>query len=505
MFHSIQYKFLERVKSQPLAPAIIDGQATYRYRDLAVDADGICRTLQSRGCRKGTVVAILANNSPNYVASYYGILAAGGVVAALNTQERPETWLRQLIHCGAKLLITDKSVRGVEEIGDAVEQLSVETLGSNSDSRYSDDINLLSFGSEPNRDALASIIYTSGTTGEPKGIMLSHGNLAENMAAICSCLPILSSDRCLAVLPFYYSFGNSVMHTHLAQGACLVLQKNIAFPQQVLETITNQEITSIHGVPVTFSMLFRRIDLKKHNLSSLRYLAQAGGPMSSSEKLDLRRELPGTQFYAMYGQTEATARLTCLADEDLLQRPDSVGKPIPGVEISVRNENGDDCSEGQVGEIWVKGPNVMLGYWKDDKATNAVVRNGWLRTGDLGFLDADRFLYISGRANDMIKTGANRVFPAEIEEVIAAFPEVAEVAVVGVPDPLLGEKIVACIIKKDGREVSERTIQARCLQKLATFKVPKEVRFTKLLPRTASGKLQRNRIAVQLKEATFDV
>jgi len=494
----IHQSMLLGAKATPRDPAIVDGPVTWSYSDLALSVDCARQELIAHGCKAGTVVAVLANNSKEYIAYYYGILAAGGVVVALNAQERPATWLRQLNHCGARITVVDSSIKGVEKIRRTVNCLSVDELGSNSKSSNLADVDLANTNSESDPRSLASIIYTSGTTGEPKGIMLSHRNLFENMVAIRLCLPIQSSDRCLVVLPFYYSFGNSVLHTHLAAGACLVLQRNIAFPQLVLQAIADQKITSVYGVPLTFSILFESVDLKNHNLTSLKYIGQAGGPMSASQRQRLRNHLPGVRIYVMYGQTEATARLTCLDSADSMEKPESVGKPIAGVQIRIYSEKGDECKAGQSGEIQVKGPNVMMGYWNDKTATSLAIADGWLKTGDLGYLDADGYLYISGRANDMIKTGANRVFPAEIEDVILNFPEVSDVAVAGVPDSVLGEKIGACIVRCNCASLSEIEVRARCLRNLAPFKVPKEILFVDCVPRTANGKTRRNKVVAML-------
>jgi acyl-CoA synthetase (AMP-forming)/AMP-acid ligase II len=208
----------------------------------------------------------------------------------------------------------------------------------------------------------------------------------------------------------------------------------------------------------------------------------------------LRAELPKTRLFIMYGQTEATARLTYLPAEDLAEKLGSVGIPVDGIEIEVQLD-GRPVRAGEIGEICARGASIMQGYWKDPAATRDVIRDGWLRTGDLGHLDADGYLFIDGRTVDMIKVGAFRVSPQEVEEVIAAVPGVEEVCAAAMPDELLGQAVKAVIVKREGAVIDERAVKAYCRQNLAAYKVPKLVEFVSVMPRTASGKIQRFKLA----------
>jgi acyl-CoA synthetase (AMP-forming)/AMP-acid ligase II len=349
----------------------------------------------------------------------------------------------------------------------------------------------------PAADELAAIIYTSGTTGRPKGVMLSHGNLYSNARAIIEYLDLTARDRGLCVLPFHFSYGASVLHSHLLSGAFLALEDNFAFPQATLQRLQDEAITGFAGVPSTFALLLGRCRLNEFDLSRLRYITQAGGAMPRSLIERLREQTPGVRLFIMYGQTEATARLTYLPPEKLDEKAGSVGIAIPGVQIEVRDQ-GKPAPPGVVGEIHARGPNIMLGYWNDAAATASVLSDGWLRTGDLGRRDAEGYLYIEGRSIEMIKVGAFRVSPQEVEEVIAALDGVEEVAVAAIPDELLGQSIKAVLVPRPGVQLEMLAVKAHCRQHLAAYKVPKVVEFATSLPRTSSGKVQRFKLAQEI-------
>lgn len=214
----------------------------------------------------------------------------------------------------------------------------------------------------------------------------------------------------------------------------------------------------------------------------------------------LQRALPHVDIIVMYGQTEATARLTWLPAQRLSEKMGSVGIPIPGVRIEVRNEAGAPADVGEVGEVWAQGPNVMLGYWRDPQASAAVLRDGWLRTGDMGHLDHDGYLYLVGRRSDMIKVGAHRIHPQDIEEAIAELDGVQEVAVVGVEDELLGQSIKAFVVPAAGAELDAMRVQRHCRERLAAYKVPKQVEIVASLPKTASGKVRRAELTTEVRQ-----
>jgi acyl-CoA synthetase (AMP-forming)/AMP-acid ligase II len=346
-------------------------------------------------------------------------------------------------------------------------------------------------------EAPALMIYTSGTTSRPKGVLLSNGNLLANARTIAAYLNITTTDKVLCGLPFHFSYGSSVLNSNLIAGAQLLLEDNFAFPQQTLRRMQEESITGFPGVPSTFALLLGRCQLSDFDLSRLRYITQAGGSMPRAQIEKLRQLLPHTQVFIMYGQTEATARLSYLSPRELERKLGSVGKPLAGVDIEVRAD-GRVLPAGEVGEICARGPNVMLGYWREPELSSQALQEGWLYTGDLGHFDDEGFLYIDGRAVEMIKVGAFRVSPQEVEEVLATFPGVQEVAVTGIADPVLGQSIKAVLVLREGIAADLMGVKAHCRQHLANYKVPKVVEFAAVLPRTASGKVQRFKLAQSL-------
>ena len=491
------------VARAPDAAALAWHGIAWTYRDLG-HAVGIVRAaLAARYIPRGAAVAILLRNSPHYVATFYGVMAAGCVAVPLNVHESAAVLKHQIEHSEARLVAGDPAHPEWSAIAATAERLQIGLLaistvdGPDCLESFARDVGAAdgdAAGAASGEHDLAAIIYTSGTTGQPKGVMLSHGNLASNAAAIAEYLRLRPADRGLCVLPLTFAYGNSVLHSHLLAGARLSLEEHLAFPHLVLQRIQDEAITGFPGVPATFAVLLTRCRTGDFDLTSLRYVTQAGGPMPAALMQRLRRELPKVEIFVMYGQTEATARLTYLPPERLDDKQGSVGVPISGVDVSIRQID-RSFPGGTSGEICVRGPNVMLGYWKDALATTAVLRDGWLHTGDLGHVDREGYLYIDGRIVEMIKVGAYRVSPMEIEEAIALLPGVADVAAVAVPDDLLGHAIKAVIVPATGATLDIRAVKAHCRQRLAKYKIPRIVEFVDALPRTASGKVQRRRLA----------
>jgi acyl-CoA synthetase (AMP-forming)/AMP-acid ligase II len=501
MLTSVVHGLESAVRGSPGAAALATRDTVWTYRELASAVEAAQRALCARSARRGSRVALLLSNSPQYVALYYGAMAAGRVAVPLNTLERHTTLTQQIRHCGASLLCGDPahpewaavSAEAAEfgvdvmqvprQSGPEAVTLFIESLRASSRVEPHMEIR----GDEP-----AVIFFTSGTTGRPKGVLLSHRNLASNAEAIAAYLSLTAADRGLCVLPMHFSYGNSVLNTHLISGARLGLEDSLAFPQLILQRMQDEAITGFAGVPSTFSVLRARSHPQNFDLRALRYITQAGAAMPSALASWLRQEFPAARLFLMYGQTEATARLTYLPPERLRDKPGSVGIPVSGVEIDVIRA-GRKALEQEIGEVRVRGPNVMLGYWQDADATAKVLRDGWLYTGDLGHRDAEGYLYLDGRASDLIKTGSYRVSPEEVEEVIATLAGVSEVGVTAVADELLGHAIKAVIVAHGSLDA--KTVQAHCRARLASYKIPKVIEFASALPRTASGKLQRAKLA----------
>lgn len=502
-----------RAREMPNKTFVVQGQRRFTYGEINQKTVRLAAFLLGNGLQKGDRVGILSENSPEYIASYFAVQKAGGIPVDINFHYSAYEIKKIINHCSASILIVEDKYRKVvvdfiKETPSIYAIISIDTRSS-VPSSLSIEENIPShvrciclddavkkeekrsaFPSSAGED-IASIVYTSGTTGEPKGVMLSHDNFMANACSIIDYLHLTESDRVMVVLPFCYSYGKSLLTTHLLVGGTLILENSFMYPNVVLEKMVEEGVTGFAGVPSTFAILLNRSNIRKYLFPKLRYVTQAGGAMPPRHAFEFSKILPLTEIYIMYGQTEATARLTYLEPRDLHKKPGSIGKPIPRVNIELVKDSGTVAEEGQEGEIVVRGKNVMLGYWNNMEETAKVLQDGTLYTGDIAKKDQDGYLYIVGRRSDMMKSGANRISPKEIEEVILELSEVHEAAVVGVYDEILGEAIRAVIVLREGREMDAKKVQRHCQAKLASFKIPKEVVFVGELPKTSSGKVRR--------------
>ena len=322
--------------------------------------------------------------------------------------------------------------------------------------------------------------------------MLSHLNFVANARSIVQYLELTAADRVMVVLPFYYVYGLSLLHTHIAVGGSLVLDNRFAFPNVILRAIQEHRVTGFAGVPSTFALLLHRSNIAEANTSALRYVTQAGGPMPPALLQKWLEVVPAVPFFVMYGATEAAARLSYLHPSELRRRPGSIGRAIPGVELQVITDDGRGAKSGEVGEILARGSNIASGYWKSPDETAERFQFGGFRTGDLGFTDADGYFYVVGRRHDMIKVGAHRVAASEIEDVLHEHPAIFEAAVVGEVHPLLGEAPVAHVALRDGAQIDGPGVIAACRVRLPEHKVPSRVVFHAELPKTPAGKIAKD-------------
>ena len=501
----------------PEKDAVIQGDRRIRYGVLRERSQAVACFLLREGIRVGDRVALLMENSPEYILSYFGILLAGGIVVPLSDQITVRGLVKILSDCTPTSIFVQGNLLGVVN-----ESLSVSEIASirlvvvadegpwmgkkrenEADVVFPTGIRVVHFSDIDQQEggtdgfpdipeaSVALILYTSGTTGEPKGVMQTHKNLAANAESITRYLNLTDNDRIMTILPFYYSYGNSLLTTHICVGGSLVLENSFLYPNGVLDKMVQEHVTGISGVPSTFAILLNRSGIRKYAFPDLRYITQAGGAMSPKHALELINVLPGAKIYIMYGQTEAAARLSYLDPGDLLRKAGSIGKAIPGVTLTVKKDGTVPAIAGEVGEIVAQGDNVMAGYWNNPAETAKVLKADGLHTGDLARMDEDGYLFIVGRMSDMIKSGAHRISPKEIEEVILEYPAVHEVAVVGVEDEYLGEAIVAHVVPKEGRKLAGWEIQAHCRGILPPYEVPRTVIVCAELPKTQSGKIKK--------------
>ncbi len=342
---------------------------------------------------------------------------------------------------------------------------------------------------------LAALLYTSGSTGRPKGVMLSHDNLVWVTRAIAGYLENVSSDVILNVLPLSFGYGLTQVLTAFHVGACVVLERSFAYPQMLLKRIAEERVTGVPLVPTMWAMLMQR-DLGRCDLSSLRYVTNAGAAISVEHVRQVRRMLPWVRIYAMYGQTECI-RASYLAADEIDARPDSVGRGLPGQDVWLVDEEGRRLAPGQTGELVLCGPNVMQGYWDDPESTERRIRPGpapdrrVLHTGDVFRMDEDGYLYFVSRSDDIIKSRGEKVAPREVERVLEDMPEVAAAAVAGMPDAILGQAVHAWVVLRSGHEVTPRDVLRHCAERLEDFMIPKAVEIVEELPKTDHGKVDK--------------
>ena len=467
--------------------ALQHGAYQLSYAELLAAAEAFGGELRSRGLGRGDFAVALLENSIEYAIALLGIWATGAVAVPLNPETTGIALRGVLDDCGARMLVRRRRI--LDRLGDKGALPATIALAANFEENrdlYRAATETPSVNADPTDPAL--LLYTSGTTGHPKGVVLTHGNLLANTGSIVECLGLTSNDSIVTVLPFFHSFGNSVLLTHLAVGGKVIIENRFAFPNQVVQTMQAVRPTGFSGVPTTYYILIHKSTFMQQDWSFLRYVSQAGGGMRVETVRQLRQGMPNTDIYIMYGQTEASARLTYLPPDMLEKKLGSIGIAIPGVEIQVVDANGRSVRGDEVGEIVARGPNIMAGYLNDPDGTAEALRDGWLRTGDMARVDADGFLYIVSRKADFIKSASYRISPAEIEEVIAAAdPNIEDVAVIGVPDELLGEAVTACVCCP-AEKFDAASIRDACMAKLPLHKVPKYVVHETAVPRTASGK-----------------
>jgi acyl-CoA synthetase (AMP-forming)/AMP-acid ligase II len=329
-------------------------------------------------------------------------------------------------------------------------------------------------------------------------VVQTHGNIAANTRSIVEYLGLGPEDRALLVLPLYYCYGRSVLQTHLWVGGSVFLEPRTVFPRVVMETLGAAGCTGFAGVPLTFELIRRQVDVAALSFPRLRYLTQAGGPMAPETIAWARQAFRPARLFVMYGQTEATARLSYLPPERAEDKRGSIGIPIPGVHLAVVDEAGRELPPGETGHLVARGDNVTAGYFDEPEETAAILHGGWLWTGDLAFRDADGFFFHRGRSKEILKIGGHRVSPVEIEHVLAEHPDVGEAAVVGVPDALLGEVPAAFVVLKPGRSGHAEEIRRFCRERMAPYRVPASVAFVDALPRNEAGKLLRAQLAARL-------
>jgi acyl-CoA synthetase (AMP-forming)/AMP-acid ligase II len=467
------------------AMAVRDRERQLTYAQLWTFIANVSAEIRLRSA-PGSPVAIVAPNALEYALAWWGAIHAGRTVFELNPLE-PAAKTEMLLRRIAPGLVVSPSPLDLTGAGAATSFAfdAVWAAGSG-DSSEIEPIVLA--------DAeLACVVFTSGTTGAPKGVMLSHGNLRAVTAAILEYLPLTTDDRYALVLPLFHTYAKSVMLTTWFSGGTLVFEHEFHDLQQFVARLSQQRITAFSGVPYHINMLLQRAPLAAHDLSALRWITISGSHCRHEALIELSQRLAPARVIFMYGMTETSTRATALPPERLAEKPGSCGRPIRGVELRITSDDGSPVACGHPGALWIRGPNVMQGYWNEPELTAQTVCEGWLRTGDVAHLDEEGFVYLHGRTDDIIKSAGERVSAKEIEEVLERHPGVAEVAVIGMPHPVLGEAVTAWVVPLHG-SIDESLLRSHCARLLSPHKIPRVFRFAAQLPKTASGKVQKGRL-----------
>jgi acyl-CoA synthetase (AMP-forming)/AMP-acid ligase II len=460
------------------------GKETISFKQLFSSSLSLAGHLEKEFGNKKNILLISVNNL-FFLKAYFAIIKSGNVCIPLDPNIEKENF-RYIYDLTQPVAVF--STRDIElklEIKDIPcfntdKVVEIETVN-----------HLSGVGENTNDNDCAEIIFTSGSTGKPKGVMVSHKNLVANTESIITYLKLSPDDRMLVVLPFYYCYGLSLLHTHLRVGGSIVFNNGFIFLGGIIKSLLENRCTGFAGVPSHFQILLRKSDLfKKTHFPDLRYVTQAGGKLAPIFIDEFRASQPDVRFVIMYGQTEATARLSWLPPELYEQKKGSMGKGIPGVELKVVNEKGKKIKPGEIGEVIAKGDNIMLGYFNDEEGTKNAIRNGWLYTGDLGTVDEDDYIYLTARKKEIIKVGGKRISPKEIEAVILQIPEVVDCSIEGVVDELQGEALKATVvINNNGTgSINEQTIKQHCSKHLALFKIPKFFELKTEITISATGK-----------------
>jgi len=472
----------------PSKECILYREGSLTYRDIMSQVDCLAGYLTT-SIGRGNECLLLSENTPFFVIAYLGIIKSGNTALLVETR------------------ISDESLAGIFRechIQASFVQEKYRSKIANNGATFTEDLLMtLPHTKAPEvhcveDDDVAVVIFTSGSTGAKKGVMLTHKNLCANTESIVEYLNLTDRDRICATLPFFYCYGASLLHTHLRAGGSVVLSNNI-FLGGAIRDINTFSCTGFAGVPSTYQILVNKTPFLKEGLPTLRYMMQAGGQLPNKYIRLIAEAFPEKEFFVMYGATEATARLSYLPPAMALAKLGSIGRGVPGVTLEVLNGDGRPVLPGETGEITARGDNIMKGYYGDPEGTRSVIKNGRLYTGDLATVDEEGYIYIVGRAKNIIKSGGYRISPNEIEEFICSLDGVNGCVVLGLPDEIMGEAVVAAVQPGDISNSSlKEEILARCMQHLPSYKTPATVYFVREFPLNASNKVDKQALVAEL-------
>jgi long-chain acyl-CoA synthetase len=475
----------------PDRPAIRLDDTVLTYADLDAGSARVAGLLAGLGMLPGDRVALMLPNVPDFATIYYGILRAGGVVVPMNPLLKGREVGYYLSDSQARLLFAWSGC--ADEAGAGARRAGTQCVIV--DENYMAALTAQPAPAVAERSAVdtAVILYTSGTTGQPKGAELTHGNLSANVkVAVDKLFHIGPSDVVFGGLPLFHSFGQTCgLNAAISVGACLTLVSRFD-PDKVLLVLARDRVTVFEGVPTMYVALLGAPGREAYDLSSLR-LCVSGGAALPVEVLRGFEKAFGCAILEGYGLSE-TSPIASFNHPDRERKPGSIGTPVEGVAMRLIDDRGDDLPPGEVGEIAIRGHNVMKGYWRREDATAEAIPDGWFRSGDLARMDEDGYFFIVDRKKEMIIRGGYNVYPREIEEVLYEHPSVVEAAVVGIPDPVLGEEVGAAVVLKPGATETAEDIRDHIKSQVAAYKYPRRVWFLPALPKGPTGKILKREI-----------
>lgn len=492
--------FANSVRRHSRKVALYYGDREYTYHELHDTALRVAELLQSHyAVRAGDRVGLWLKNCPEFVPALFAILQTGAVVVPINNFLKPDEVNYILCDAGIDVLITDAELgthhRALESVRPQLRLLKVEDFPAPG-SRAAEERLAAHRWPERSKTDLAVLIYTSGTTGRPKGAMLSHGNLLHNVESCRIVLKTVEADRFAVLLPLFHSYMLTVgLLLPLLVGGSMVLVKSLHPVRNVLQELLQRQATTLPAIPPFYrSMVNATIDV--HLPLRLCISGAAPLPVQVLHEFEAKFHIP---LIEGYGLSEASPVVT-KNPLDGTRKPGSIGVPIAHVEVSIQDDNGQQLGPNQVGEVCVRGGNVMMGYWKQPEESAKVMRNGWLLTGDIGYCDDEGYYYITDRKKDMLLVNGINVYPREVEEILYQYPGVKEAAVVGKEDARKGEQPIAFLAANDGQVLDEKSIQHFVRRKLADYKVPRKVIVMPALPRNATGKILKTTLRELLRE-----
>ena len=492
--------FEYNARTRPQHPCMVDGERRLSYGEVRGEMNRLVNALRAAGLEPGDRFAYLSRNSADMAIAFLAASKSGCVALPLNWRLAPVEWRRIIVQAGARLVIAQAEFAPAFDQARADSPSAFYLIGEGR--RGWNDYRAW-VGAQPDRaegtrtgdDMPLYQMYTSGTTGEPKGAVLPQRSVLSNSIQTLAVFDrrFCAADRTLIVMPMFHAGASSFVIGTLVAGATMVIHRD--FNARALVDELAAGITIVNLVPAMIQMALLVPDVAQRDYSRLHTMIYGASPIAE-ETLRQALQVFRCQFYQGYGQTEASACLTFLNNDDharaLRDKPElllSAGRPIAGTEIRIVDGDGRDLPAGEVGEVIARGPQLMQGYWDKPAETAATLAGGWLRTGDAGRLDDEGYLYICDRVKDMIISGGENIYPREIENVLFEHAAVADAAVIGIPDAKYGETVLAVVVRRAGTEVSADDIVAHCRRSLGGYKLPRRVEFVATLPRNPSGKV----------------